>query len=420
MYALADCNNFFVSCERVFRPDLEGKAVVVLSNNDGCAISRSNEAKKLGIRMGQPFFEFRNMVLDGKVTVFSSNFYLYGDMSKRVQATLSRFSPSLEVYSIDESFIDLTGVTDVDFDRWAKFLSAECRRCTGIPVSVGVAPTKTLAKIASKLCKQYPKTMGGCYMHRPEDVEKVLRRFPVEDIWGIGRRYSKRFRNYYGINTAYDFVSKGEAWVAMEMGITGVRTWKELKGIPSIGFEDEAPDRKQIMVSRSFSKDLSDLQEISEQVSLFCSLAVDKLRKQHSCCSSATVFAVSNRFRESVRQYTGSRLVTFNVATDSIIEINSAIMNALRDIFRDGIGYKRAGVILQDIVSADSVQQCLFDDVDRDKHYRLMQAVDAINRKNGKESIGVASRSLDGIHMHREHLSPCYTTRLEDILTIKC
>lgn len=161
MYALADCNNFFVSCERVFRPDLEGKAVVVLSNNDGCAISRSNEAKKLGIRMGQPFFEFRDMVLDGKVTVFSSNFYLYGDMSKRVQATLSRFSPSLEVYSIDESFIDLTGVTDVDFDRWAKFLSAECRRCTGIPVSVGVAPTKTLAKIASKLCKQYPKTMGA-------------------------------------------------------------------------------------------------------------------------------------------------------------------------------------------------------------------------------------------------------------------
>ena len=169
MYALADCNNFFVSCERVFRPDLEGKPVVVLSNNDGCAVARSNEAKKLGIRMGQPSFEFRSLVESGQVTVFSSNFHLYGDMSKRVQATLARFSPALEVYSIDESFIDLRGIENVDFDHWAKYVSAECRRCTGIPVSIGVAPTKTLAKIASKLCKQYPKTRGGCYMHRPED-----------------------------------------------------------------------------------------------------------------------------------------------------------------------------------------------------------------------------------------------------------
>lgn len=420
MYALADCNNFFVSCERVFRPDLEGKAVVVLSNNDGCAVSRSNEAKKLGIKMGQPLFEFRELVDSGLVTVFSSNFYLYGDMSKRVQATLSRFSPSLEVYSIDESFINLTGLENTDLDKWAKHVSFECRRCTGIPVSVGVAPTKTLAKIASKLCKQYPKTMGGCYMHRPEDIEKVLKRFPVEDIWGIGRRYAKRFRNYFGINTASDFVSMGESWVGTEMGISGIRTWKELQGIPCIDFEDTPADRKQIMVSRSFSRDMYGLQEISEQVSLFCSIAVDKLRRQRSCCSSATVFAVSNRFRENAGQYTGSRLVSFFVPTDSLMEINSSLMRALRDLFRQGIGYKRAGVILQDIVSADAVQPCIFDDVDREKHDRLMKALDTINRRNGKNAIGVASRSLDGIKMHREHLSPSYTTELDDMIVVKC
>ena len=233
MYALADCNNFFVSCERVFRPDLEGRPVVVLSNNDGCAIARSNEAKRLGIKMGQPMFEFRPLIESGAVTVFSSNFALYGDMSRRVQQTLSRFAPAIEVYSIDESrfapaievysidesFIDLTGLSpDTDFDLWAKTVSRECRRCTGIPVSVGVSPTKTLAKIASKLCKQYPATRGGCWMHRQQDVEKVLKKFPIEDIWGIGRRYTKRFKGYFGMSTAWDFYTRDESWASAESG----------------------------------------------------------------------------------------------------------------------------------------------------------------------------------------------------------
>ena len=254
MYALADCNNFFVSCERVFRPDLEGKAVVVLSNNDGCAVSRSNEAKKLGVKMGQPLFEFKHLVQSGAVTVFSSNYVLYGDMSHRVQLVLRSAAPAIEIYSIDESFMDLTGMEHSDLDLWAKNLSAKCRKDTGIPISVGVAPTKTLAKIASKLCKQYPKTRGGCYMHHIQDIEKVLKKLPLEDIWGIGRRYSARFKNYYGLTTAYDFYMKDEAWVHSEMGITGVRTWRELHSIPSIFFEDAPQTRKQIMVSRSFSE----------------------------------------------------------------------------------------------------------------------------------------------------------------------
>lgn len=421
MYALADCNNFFVSCERVFRPDLEGRPVVVLSNNDGCAIARSNEAKRMGIRMGQPMFEFRHLAESGAVTVFSSNFALYGDMSKRVQMTLSRFSPAIEVYSIDESFIDLGDADpDTDFDGWAKNLSRECRRCTGIPVSVGVSPTKTLAKIASKLCKQYPATKGGCYMHRREDIEKVLKRFPIDDIWGIGRRYSGRFRNYFGMDTAYDFYSRDEEWVSMEMGIGGVRTWKELHGVPCIGFEENPQARKQVMISRSFAKEIHDPEELSAQVSMFCSMAVEKLRRQKSCCGCVTVFIMTSRFRENEKVRFGSRLTQFPVATNSTIEINSAVMRDLEAIFTDGCGYKRAGVMLGDIIPEDRVQLSIFDDVDREKHSRLMDVMDSINRRNGKNTIGLASQSLEGIKMNREHLSPCYTTDWDDILTVRC
>ena len=192
MYALADCNNFFVSCERLFRPDLNGRPVIVLSNNDGCAIARSNEAKALGIGMGAPLFKIADIVRRNHVVVFSGNMALYGDISRRVQQTLMEFTPAIERYSIDEAFLDLRGMETADFDALAKEISRRCLRNTGIPVSVGIAPTKTLAKIASKLCKRYPKLRGGCYMYRPEDVEKVLRRFPVEDVWGIGRRFSKR------------------------------------------------------------------------------------------------------------------------------------------------------------------------------------------------------------------------------------
>ena len=192
MFALADCNNFFVSCERVFRPDLQGRPVIVLSNNDGCAVARSNEAKALGIKMGDPFFKIKDIVTRNGVAVFSGNMALYGDMSQRVRWVLEEFAPSIEVYSIDEAFLDLRGMDDMDFDAYAKQISAQCWKMVSIPVSVGIAPTKTLAKIASKLCKQYPKLRGGCYMHRPQDIEKVLKKYPVGDVWGIGRRSSAK------------------------------------------------------------------------------------------------------------------------------------------------------------------------------------------------------------------------------------
>ncbi|MBQ5603834.1 MAG: Y-family DNA polymerase, partial [Bacteroidales bacterium] len=258
MFALADCDNFFASCERVFRPDLQGKPVIVLSSNDGCAIARSNEAKALGIKMGDPFFKIKHLVEKHGVAVFSGNMALYGDMSQRVRWVLEEYAPAVEVYSIDEAFLDLRGINNIDFDKYAKEISAQCWKMTSIPVSVGIAPTKTLAKIASKLCKQYPKLRGGCYMHRPQDIEKVLRKFPIEDVWGIGRRSSAKLQARY-IKTAYDFTQLPEAAIQKMMGITGVRTWKELQGIPCIEFEDGFEAKQSICVSRSFSSEIYDL-----------------------------------------------------------------------------------------------------------------------------------------------------------------
>lgn len=420
MYALADCNNFFVSCEGVFRPDLVGKPVVVLSNNDGCAISRSNEAKKLGIKMGQPYFEWAALAKQHNVTVFSSNFLLYGDMSKRVQSVLRSAAPSIEVYSIDESFLNLTGMEGMDLDKWAKELSAKCLQYTGIPISVGVSPTKTLAKVASKLCKQYPKLRGGCYMYKQEDIEKVLKKFPLDDIWGIGRRYFRRFHDFYGMNTAYDFYKKERVWVQNEMGVTGVRTWEELHGTPAIEFGDSVPAKKQIMVSRSFAKEITDIQELSEQVSMYCAMAVEKLRKQNSLCQSVIVFVRTNIYNKKVAQQRDGRLVTFMIPTDSSLEINKAVMAALRDMFRNGMAYKKAGVMICDISTADSRQLGLFEEVDHIKHAKLMETVDAINNKSGGMSLFVGSQSNSGFKMNRNSLSPAYTTDWNQIPVVNC
>lgn len=314
MFALADCNNFFASCERVFRPDLQGKPVIVLSNNDGCAIARSNEAKALGIKMGAPFFKIKDIVRRHNVAVFSGNMALYGDMSQRVRWVLEEFAPGIEVYSIDEAFLDLRGMKNIDFDAYAKRISAQCWKMTSIPVSVGIAPTKTLAKIASKLCKQYPKLRGGCYMHRPQDIEKVLRKFPIEDVWGIGRRTAPKLKAR-GVNTAYEFTQMPEGVVRMMLGIGGVRTWKELRGIPCLEFEDGFEAKQSICVSRSFSSEIYEVKELQEQIANFASAMASKLRKQQSVTSEMVVFAYTNRFREDVPQIHANTLVPFITPT---------------------------------------------------------------------------------------------------------
>ena len=418
MFGLADCNNFFVSCERVFNPGLNGRPVIILSNNDGCVISRSNEAKKIGIKMGQPFYQLRDIVDRYKVAVYSTNFVLYGDMSQRVQQTLQSLVPSTEVYSVDESFLDLRGMDEDRLDALGHRISYVVQRNTGIPISVGISPTKTLAKIASKLCKQYPKLQGSCFMHRPQDIEKVLKKFPIEDVWGIGRRFSVMLQSR-GVKTAYDFTQMPVERVQMLMHIGGVKTWRELHGEPCIEFEEQARDKQQITVSRSFSKELTKVEDLQQQVAVFTSMAAEKLRKQHCVCNAILVFMITNRHRQDKPQHFANRLVTLPTATDSTLELVNVATRTVRELIRKPYEYKKAGVVLSNIQPDDAVQMVLFDDFDHDKHNRLMSALDEINKKQGPRSVVVASAGFDGIRMNREHLSPNYTTDWNDILTIK-
>ena len=415
MFALADCNNFFASCERVFRPDLQGKPVIVLSNNDGCAIARSNEAKALGIKMGAPFFKIRNLVEKHGVAVFSGNMALYGDMSQRVRWVLGEFAPAVEVYSIDEAFLDLRGITNIDFDSYAKEISARCWRMTSIPVSVGIAPTKTLAKIASKLCKKYPKLRGGCYMHRPQDIEKVLRKYPIEDVWGIGRKSAAKLQARY-IKTAYDFTQMPEAAVQKMMGITGVRTWKELRGIPCIEFEDGFEAKQSICVSRSFSSEIYDMKELQEQIANFASTMAEKLRKQSSVTSEMAVFAYTNRFKENLPQAHSSALVTFTTPTAEQRTIIAKAVTATAELFRKGYGYKKAGVIATGIVDESDIVGSLFEDTEAmAKEHKITSALDAINRAYGDGTIRLAVQGSGRIRTTSENQSPHYTTRWNDL-----
>lgn len=417
MYALADCNNFFVSCERVFRPDLVGKPVIVLSNNDGCAVSRSNEAKALGIKMGDPLFKVRDIVERNGVAVFSSNFPLYGDMSRRVQEVLARFSPAVEVYSIDEAFLDLHGMDD--YDSLAKKISAECWKCTSIPVSVGVAPTKTLAKIASKLCKKYPKLEGGCFLHRPQDIEKVLKTFPVEDVWGIGRRSARKLIPM-GIRTAWDFTRLTEVQVNRMFHLPGLRTWKELRGIPCIAFEDVVEPKQSICVSRSFVHEISDMAGLQEQVANFAFSAAEKLRRQKSYCQELAVFALTNRFREDAPQTFGSALVTLPEPTNDYRILVQAAISACRRMWNGTYAYKKAGVLLGRITQ--EANPSLFAEGEApigseaaERNERLSGALDSISAAYGRGTVRFGSQGDGRIRHSCEHQSPHYTTLWSDI-----
>lgn len=418
MYGLADCNNFFVSCERVFNPSLNGRPVIILSNNDGCVISRSNEAKALGIKMGQPFYQLKDFIARNNVSVFSSNYVLYSDMSLRVQKTLQSLVPATEVYSVDESFLDLRGIPEEKLDELGHRISYIVQRNTGIPISVGISPTKTLAKIASKLCKQYPKLKGSCFMHRPQDIQKVLSKFPIEDVWGIGRRFSTMLKSR-NILTASDFTKQSVDWVQSLMHIGGVKTWRELNGTPCIEFEEYRKDKQQITVSRSFGKELSDIESVEQQIALFTSVAAEKLRKQNSLCNTLIVFMCTNRHRKDHPQRFANQLIPLKVATDSTLELVNVATKTVREIFRKPYLYKKAGVILSDIQSNECMQTVLFDDVDHDKHARLMNALDKINQKQGHHSVVVASAGFEGIRMNRQHLSPNYTSEWDEIIQIK-
>jgi DNA polymerase V len=418
MFALVDCNNFYASCERVFRPDLNGKPIVVLSNNDGCVIARSNEAKDLGIPMGAPAFEYEKLFQQQKVHVFSANFALYGDMSHRVMSVLSDYSPAMEIYSIDECFLSLRGFELFNLQEYGMLMRNKVVKWTGIPISVGIAPTKALSKVANRIAKKFSERTKGVYIIDSEESRiKALKWLKVEDVWGIGRQHAKRLQAQ-GVKTAYDFTQLNDAFVRKQMSVVGLRLKHDLQGIPTLNL-DEVQPKKNIATTRSFDGNYTKFEQISERVSTFAVSCAEKLRKQNSCCNSLMVFIHSNRHRKDLPQYNRNIVIQLPFATNSSIELSKFAIQALKQIFKEGYSYKKAGVIVQDFTPQDSVQKSLFEERN-EKHIPLMKAVDKLNALFGQQKIRLASQDAKRVwKMKQEKLSPNYTTKLSDVITIK-
>ena len=445
MIALADCNNFYCSCERVFRPDLVGKPVVVLSNNDGCIIARSEEAKALGYKMGDPFYQMKEKLEAEGVAIFSSNYTLYGSLSNRVMSMLSHYSPRLDQYSIDESFFEVdesiaaaffqgnqsSEKTDSLLHRYGTRISSDVFRAVGIPISIGIAETKTLAKIGSKFAKKYKGYQGCCLIDTEERRHKALSLFPIEDVWGIGRQIARKL-DYMGIRTAAQLADKKESWVRSHFNITTVRTWKELNGESCICIE-ELPQKKSICTSRSFADEgISDKNVMEEAVANFAVRCTEKLRRQGSVCQGVTVFAWTSRFNDHVPEYTIHDSLVLPIATDAQDEIVGAALTILRARYPKSVSdrpdrpdlsfrFKKAGVILWQISPATPREQDLFDPINRERQKALMTAIDAINHKNGYGTIRQAIQGTDcRFDLKREYMSKRFTTDISDILEVKC
>ena len=416
MIALVDCNNFYASCERVFRPDLEKKPIVVLSNNDGCVIARSNEAKKLGIKMGEPAFKKREVFERNKIKTFSTNFILYGDMSKRVMSILRNNSKEIEIYSIDEAFIECY---NEDLNSYATNLRKKVKQWTGIPVSVGIAKTKVLAKIANHIAKKYRKS-GIFILDSKEIIEKALKFTAVEEIWGIGRKHARRFKEC-GINTAYDLTCIEESWIKKKFSIVVLRIAKELKGIKCLDIESQYKTKKNICTSRSFGNPTSDYNTIKEAISTFAVRCCEKLRKQKTSTSELRIFIYTNPFNPKHRQYYGTKKIQLERATNDNQIIVQEVIKGLQKIYKKGYIYKKAGVIVGNITQENQVQLNLFDQIrNREKYTKISKVIDRINSSMGRDKLRIATQGFDRKwKMKQEQLSQCYTTRIDEILTVK-
>ena len=419
MFALIDCNNFYVSCERVFDPALNGKPVVVLSNNDGCAISRSNEAKKLGIPMGAPAFKYEKVFKQHNVKIFSSNFPLYGDMSSRVMNILSSYTPNIEIYSIDEAFLKFKGFEDYNLEVYCKEIQKKVLKWTGIPISIGIAPTKALAKVASRISKKFPKKTNGVYMIKSEQNRiKALKWLEIKNVWGIGFRHAKRLRSFK-INNAYDFVSLPDDWVRKQMSVVGLRLKKELEGESVLSLEENRSPKKAIATTRSFENTITDFEKIKERVSTFAVCCAEKLRLQQSTCNAVYIFIRSNKFQKNKPQYRNGILMTIPFATNSNMIISKYATEGLKKIFRSGFKYKKSGVIVMAINSIKNYQINLFEN-ENPKHRKLMKTIDYIQKKDGQSKIKLASQDLKKRwKMKQERLSNFYTTKIHDIIKVK-
>lgn len=425
IFGLVDCNNFYVSCERIFNPTLENKPVIVLSNNDGCCVARSNEAKKLGIKMGEPFFKVKEIIEKNKVQVFSSNYELYADISNRVMQTLFTFTPDVEVYSIDEAFINLRNLPIANYTNKGLEIRERILKWIGIPVSVGIAPTKTLCKIANELVKKNKEYKGVLSLvdKSEKELNEILKQIDVSDVWGIGRQYSKKLYSE-NINTAYDFKYSNPKFIQKIMTINGLRTQEELKGISCIPLEHEIPDKKGICSSRSFGRYVTEFNELKEAISSYITIASEKLRSQNSKCYKITVFIRTNHFRINDKQYSNAKSYHFLESTSYTPDLIKAGTHLLKQIYKEGYKYQKAGVFLTEIVPENEVQNTLFNvDLFQYKSPKkdfLIKKIDEINSQFGNNSIIFASSGIKKEwKMKTEKRSPRFTTNLSELLKIE-
>lgn len=419
VFAIVDCNNFYVSCEQVFNPKLVGKPVVLLSNNDGCVVARSNEAKALGIKMGVPVFKISNLIKIHGVQVFSSNYALYGDMSQRTMNTLSGFTPDIEIYSIDEAFLDLSQFKRYDLTDYGHKIRSTIKQWLGIPVSIGIAETKTLAKIANKIAKKSIKADGVLDLTASPYQNRALEITDVGDVWGIGRSYSRLLKEY-GIHNALQLRDADDAFIKKGMGIVGVRLLQELRGGSCYALEHFPPPKKGITVSRTFKNSIELLDELKEAVATYVSLGAEKLRREHSAAGVLMVFLMTNRFKKE-NYYINVETIRLPVATSDTSELIHYAHEGLKAIYREGYLYKKAGVMFKDLVPENQTQANLFNCRDFEHSKKLMQTLDDINKKVGSDTLKYAAVGLTSNQRWKtvfKRRSPSYTTNWDQLLKV--
>ena len=409
--ALVDCNSFYVSCERLFNPKIQKKAVVVLSNNDGCVISRSREAKDLGIKMGEPYFKVKELVKKNKVEVYSSNYALYGDISRRVMKVLKTFSPKVEIYSIDEAFIDLSFIDEKGVEDYGREIRSRVLKWTGIPTSVGIASTKTLSKVANHIAKK--EKAGVIYLNT--NIDEKLKKFPIEDVWGVGKQLSK-FYHKNNISNAYDLKNVSNTWVKKGTNVLGAKTAMELRGIPCIELQIDQEKRKNCCVSRSFGRKVKDLNELEESVITHCLNAAEKIRADDQIAKTITVFIRTSPFDKNRRYYSNSKTIDLAIPTSNSIELIKNAVKALTDIYKYGYAYQKAGIILSGLKDANQNDQNLLTPLLENKSKKLMKAIDYTNTKYGRYAISIAQAGLSkGWKMRREHSSKIDTASFDSL-----
>jgi len=419
MFALVDCNNFYASCERVFQPQFRDTPIAILSNNDGCVIARSDEAKQLGLPMGAAAFKYKLFFKEHRIEVFSSNYPLYGDMSSRVMSILKQFSPDIEVYSIDEAFLVLNTIENDNLNTLGHEMRNRILQWTGLPTCVGIAPTKALSKIANKIARKSPKETGGTFVINSNEKRiKALKWTKVEDVWGIGRQLQKQLVQQ-NIKTAYDFTQLSDAWVKNNFSITELNLKKDLEGIKTLTLEDDHPVKKSIATTRSFENTYTDIAAIKERIATFANSCSEKLRKQNSNCNMLIVLLQGNRFEQTPLPHKNSITIVLPHSTNSSLTIVKYATKAIETLYKKGIKYKRAGVIVTGLVPTDNHQLDMFSR-ENPKHLPLMKAIDDLNKKYGDQKLKLANQDLGKTwKMRQEHLSKQYTTQFNEILIIK-